>query len=486
MEEDMPSDITQLKPALLWNYFDEIRKIPRCSKHEEKIGAYVLSVAEKLGFEAKQDEAGNVVIIKPATPGHENAPGVVLQGHLDMVCEKNSDVDFDFSKDPIEVMIDGDWVTANGTTLGADNGIGVAASLAVLEDKDLVHGPLEMLFTTDEETGLNGANSLKSDFLKGRILLNLDSEEEGEFSIGCAGGADSEMKLPIRRGGGKGDKALKITLAGLRGGHSGIDIHTGRGNAVQLLARMLYKLDCPYQLSTLEGGNKHNAIPREGFATLSLAADKVESFKKALMKRFEEIQFEFRSVEKDIKLQIDNIPAADKTPMDADSQNKFLAMLVGLPHGVMAMSQEIEGLVETSNNVAIIRTEDNEATLYTSTRSSILSALEATRIKIEAISDTAGATIHHHDGYPAWTPNLDSAILKVMKKVYKDLFGNEPKVMAIHAGLECGIIGEKYDGMDMISFGPDLQNPHSPDERIHHGSVERFYQLLAATLKELA
>ena len=235
-----------------------------------------------------------------------------------------------------------------------------------------------------------------------------------------------------------------------------------------------------------EGGNKHNAIPREGFATLSLASGDIEPFKTAIMERFEAIKFEFKSVEKDIKLQIDEIPAPDKTPMDADSQNRFLAMLVGLPHGVMAMSQDIEGLVETSNNVAIIRTEDDDATLYTSTRSSILSALEATRMKIEAISDTAGASIHHHDGYPAWTPNLDSEILKIMKKVYKDLFGKEPKVMAIHAGLECGIIGEKYDGMDMISFGPDLQNPHSPDERIHHGSVERFYQLLAATLKELA
>ena len=276
----MSSDITGLKPELLWKYFDEIRKIPRCSKKEEQIGAYIIGVADKLGFESKKDDEGNVVIIKPATPGHENAPGVVLQGHLDMVCEKNSNVDFNFDTDPIDVVIDGEWITANGTTLGADNGIGMAAALAVLEDADIVHGPLEMLFTTDEETGLNGANALKPDFLKGRILLNLDSEEEGEFSIGCAGGADSEISLKIDRK-ETSEKALKVAFSGMRGGHSGIDIHTGRGNAVQLLARMLYKLDVPFQLATLEGGNKHNAIPREAFSTLTVSSGEVEKFKKA-------------------------------------------------------------------------------------------------------------------------------------------------------------------------------------------------------------
>lgn len=481
----MSSDITGFKPLLLWKYFDEIRKIPRCSKHEEKIGAYVVSVAEKLGYESKVDDEGNVVIIKPATPGHENAPGVVLQGHLDMVCEKNSDVAFNFDTDPIDLVIDGEWITANGTTLGADNGIGMAAALAVLEDKEMVHGPLELLFTTDEETGLNGANGLKPDFLKGRILLNLDSEEEGEFSIGCAGGADSEISLQIAREQTAGS-FLKISLSGLRGGHSGIDIHTGRGNAVQLLARLLYKLEAPFKLATLEGGNKHNAIPREGFATVSVESGDVEAFKKAVQKRFDEVKFEYKTVEKSMALGMETIDKLEKQPMSSASQMTFLAVLLGLPHGVMAMSQEIEGLVETSNNVAIIRTDEDKSTFYTSTRSSILSALEATRTKIEAIADTAGAKIAHHTGYPAWTPNLDSKILQTMKKVHKDLFGKEPKVSAIHAGLECGIIGEKYDGMDMISFGPDLENPHSPDERIHIESVGRFYQLLAATLKELA
>jgi len=486
MEANMASVLSTLKPELLWKHFEEILKIPHCSKNEKPLGDYVLSVAEKTGYKANRDDTGNIVIQKPATSGHENARTVVLQGHLDMVCEKNSDVEHDFTKDPIEAVIDGEWVTANGTTLGADNGIGLAAALALLEDDSVVHGPLELLFTTDEETGLNGANGLQPDFLKGRILLNLDSEEEGAYSIGCAGGADSEITLPIKRKSVQSGTHYKVTLAGLRGGHSGIDIHTGRGNADQLLARLLFRLNIPFDLIDLEGGNKHNAIPREAFAHIILQQTDVEKMKTTLNERLEEIRFEYKAVEKEIKFKIEQSEEESKNPMEEADKNTFLALLFGLPHGVMAMSQEIKDLVETSNNIAIVRCKENEITIYTSTRSSILSALEATRSKIESIVTlAAGAKIKHLDGYPAWTPNLESDILATMKTVYKKMTGKDVHVMAIHAGLECGIIGEKYPGMDMISFGPELNNPHSPDERVHFGSVERFWNLLLETLKAL-
>jgi len=480
----MASVLSNLKPELLWKHFEEISKIPRCSKHEEPVGEYVLSVAERLGLAFKKDDAGNIVVSKPATPGHENAPIVVLQGHLDMVCEKNSDVDFDFSKDPIDVQIEGEWVTANGTTLGADNGIGVAAGLTVLEDDSVIHGPVECLFTTDEETGLNGAQSLKSDFLKGRILLNLDSEEEGAFSIGCAGGGDAKTTMAIKRQSAQDKNLLKITLAGLRGGHSGLDIHTGRGNAIQLLARMLFHSTANFELVSLEGGSKHNAIPREAFAIVYTSDE--GTLKDSLESQMKDIQFEFKAVEKEMKLTMDTIQDKVDDPMDADSASRFLALVVGMPHGVMAMSQEIEGLVETSNNVAIVKCEKGSVLVHTSSRSSIQTALEATRLKIEAVAKLAGASIEHLESYPAWSPNLDSKILKTMKAVYKNLTGKEAEVMAIHAGLECGLIGEKYEGMDMISFGPDLRNPHSPDEKVHIESVGRFWELLLETLKVLA
>ena len=478
----MASVLDDLKPALLWKHFDEILKIPHCSRQEKALGDYILSVAQKNNAESSRDDAGNIVIRKPATAGHENAPGIVLQGHQDMVCEKNSDIQHDFAKDPIQVKIEDDWVTAEGTTLGADNGIGAAAALAVLEDDTLVHGPLELLFTVDEETGLNGARELSPDFIKGRILLNLDSEEENAFTISCAGGADTETILPVKRSDGDGSTPLKVSLSGLRGGHSGIDIHTGRGNAIQLLARMLFDVDIPFRLIGLEGGSKHNAIPREAFA--EVVADE-SALKSALETLFKDIVFEYKAVEKEMQLTVEPTEAS-RTPMDDASQNAFLQLLVGLPHGVMAMSQEIPGLVETSNNLAIVRCNDSEATVVTSTRSSIFSALEATRSKIDAIAALSGGDTKKDEGYPAWSPNLESNILKTMKKIYTELNGKEPEIMAIHAGLECGIIGEKYDGMDMISFGPELKNPHSPDERVHIGSVERFWKLLTTTQEKLA
>lgn len=480
----MSSDITRLKPALLWKHFAEICKVPHCSREEEKLAAYVTSAAKAKGYDYKTDDSGNVVIKVPATEGYENAPTIVLQGHLDMVCEKNSDVKFDFACDSIDAYVDGEWVTAKGTTLGADNGIGMAAGLAVMDDEECIHGPLELLFTTDEETGLNGAQGLQPGFLEGKILLNLDSEEEGAFSIGCAGGGDSEILLPVSREKSSGGSGFKVMLSGLRGGHSGIDIHTGRGNAAQLLARMLYQLEPSVQLVDIEGGSKHNAIPREAWACILSNASRSD-LEAALQKRFDEIAFEFKAVEKEIKFTVEPFDVS-WDPLTVESQDKLLALIVAIPYGVYAMSQEIPGLVETSNNLAIVKTLEKEASVYTSTRSSILSALEALRKKIESVGNLAEGKTEHLIGYPAWTPNLDSSILKTMQAIYKEVAGKEAKVEAIHAGLECGIIGEKYPGMDMISFGPDLENPHSPDERVHIESVGRFYQLVTKTLESLA
>ncbi len=475
--------IKELEPALLWKHFDAIRQIPRCSRNESAAGNYVKEFAKTHQFQVKEDEEGNVAVTVPASPGHEQAPGIVLQGHLDMVCEKNSDKTFNFDTDPIEAVVDGEWVTANGTTLGADNGIGMAAALAAAEDASVTHGPIELLFTTDEETGLNGANALKPDFLKGRILVNLDSEEEGTFFIGCAGGGDTEMTLQLQRNVSNKSRVLRVTLKGLRGGHSGIDIHTGRGNAIQLLARMLFDLTADFDLISLDGGSKHNAIPREAFAVLM--TDDEAKIKAELEKLSAEIKFEYKTVEKDLALVVESAESS-LNPMTEADKLRFIRLVLALPHGVIAMSQEISGLVETSNNLAIVKTHESNATVYTSSRSSILSALEAARRKIEAAADLAGAKTEQLLGYPAWTPNLDSPILKTMKSIHQNVTGKEAKVEAIHAGLECGIIGEKYDGMDMISFGPDLQNPHSPDERVHIESVGRFYNLLKETLKELA
>lgn len=473
-----------LRPQSLWKYFHSVCGIPHCSKNEKALGDFVLAAAKARGCAAKRDAAGNVLVEIPATKGKEKSPVVVLQGHLDMVCEKNSATKHDFDRDPIRPFVDGDWVKAEGTTLGADNGIGVAASLAVMDDDTLTHGPLELLFTADEETGLNGANGLQPGFLKGRILLNLDSEDEGVFFIGCAGGADSDITLPIKRASGVTGDSLKVTLSGLRGGHSGLDINTGRGNAVQLLARMLYGLNVPFSLVHLEGGNKHNAIPREAFA--HVVTKDPAGLKKALDAALDQIRFEYKAVEKDTALTIEPVKDYSRNPMEDAGRNAFLSLLLGLPHGVLAMSQDIPELVETSNNLAIVRVTESKALIHTSTRSSIGSALEAGRAKIAAVAGLAGAEINHLSGYPGWAPNIQSPLLAVMKKVYKDLAGKEPEIKAVHAGLECGIIGEKYPGMDMISFGPDLRNPHSPDEKVSIPTVERFYNLLAATLKTLA
>jgi dipeptidase D len=477
-----------LTPSLIWKHFEQILKIPHCSGSETELGDYIISQAEKFGLEWKRDDVGNVVVSKKASPGMENAPGVILQGHIDMVCEKNSDVDHDFSKDPIQPEKQGEWISAKGTTLGSDNGIGVAAALALMEDDTVTHGPLEFLFTVDEETGLTGATKIQADFLKGKILLNLDSEDEGTFTIGCAGGADSEIHLPVKRKDGTEGELFRLKLFGFRGGHSGIDIDQGRGNAIKLLARMLWQAGkkAPFALASIEGGNMRNAIPRESWAFLYVDPAQLETLQDAFQESFDKIDNEFKAIESDAQFSFDKADANGSNPFTEGSQNKLINLLMTLPHGVMSMHQEMKGLVETSTNLAVVHTHSDHIQIISSSRSSVASGLEATRNTIAALCDTIGAELAQPEGYPGWTPNLQSRILQTCKDVYRKMFQKEPEVEAIHAGLECGIIGEKFPGMDMISFGPTIEHPHSPEERVHIGSVEKFWDFLAGVLAELA
>ncbi len=485
----MSVNILDFEPKLLWKHFDKIRQIPRCSGHEKAAADYVISVAKEHGYAYKQDSVGNVVIRVPATPGHENAPTVILQGHLDMVCEKNSDVDFDFSKDPIQLRLDGDWLMAQGTTLGADNGVGVAAALAVLEDNSLVHGPLELLFTIDEETGLTGASQIGEGMLTGKTLLNLDSEDDGVFFIGCAGGENTyakfEKKLANKAPIGQ---PMKITVKGLKGGHSGLDINLHRGNAILFVTRMLWTASrqIPISLIYLEGGDKRNAIPREAFAEVVVPNDQVETFKQITEKVFDDLLGEYGTVEENMEMLSEELPTVSGKALEPDLQKRLLNFLMAVPHGILEIHPKIAGLVETSNNLATVHFLEEEIEVSLSSRSSVNSALHFVSQKLRALCELAGARAEQPAGYPGWTPNLDSPVLKLAKETYKELFGKEPKMEAIHAGLECGILSEKYPGLDMVSFGPEIQHPHSPEERVSIPTVQKFYNLLAAILKKLA
>jgi dipeptidase D len=484
----MPSALTELQPSHLWKHFDKILTIPHCSGNEKAFGDYVVAFARGLKLPAQKDKVGNVLVSMPASPGHEQAAGVILQGHLDMVCEKNSDVVHDFSKDPLQAEIKGEWVQARGTTLGADNGIGVAACLAVMEDSSLVHGPLEFLFTVDEETGLTGANKIQKGSLKGTRLINLDSEEEGTFTIGCAGGADSEIAYPVSRKKTSSKNVFRLKLFGLRGGHSGLDINQGRGNAIKLLARMLREAQeyARFELVSMEGGNKRNAIPREAWADLACAPAQVRVLNAAFKKSFDRIYGEYKAVEAEAKQTFERAGDEKALAMTAECQRGLLNYVLAIPHGVVAMHPEIKGLVETSTNLAIIRTGKSHVDIICSTRSSVASALEGTRLVLKAVTEMAGAKINPKYGYPGWRPNLESPLLANLKDLYKRTFGQEAGVVAVHAGLECGIIGEKFPGLDMISFGPTMEHPHSPDEHVHIASVGKFWEFLKATLAELA
>jgi dipeptidase D len=480
--------VADLEPRALWAHFDTILTIPRGSKEEGRIRDYVLSVASRHGLDHQVDPSGNVVVRKPASPGRERAPTTILQSHLDMVNEKNSEVAHDFSRDPIRPVRKGEYLNADGTTLGSDNGIGVAAMLAILESRELVHGPLELLFTIDEETGLTGARGLDASMLRGRRLLNLDSEEEGAVTVGCAGGADTEIHLKVEPlPAPSRATAHRLKLSGLNGGHSGIDIHLQRGNAVQLLARMLHAIvpGTPGFLADIQGGNKHNAIPREAWATVVIPEDQAGEFLQQMGTQFALIQGEYRRAEPGLAMDLAEVALPGKV-WSTDSTWTVLSLLVALPHGVAAMSNDIPGLVETSCNLAVVRSEPTRVSLLLSSRSSVASALKWIRRKIRATAFLAGAAVDEHEGYPGWKPNLDSEVLGVVKRVHARVLGAEPHVAAVHAGLECGIIGEMAPGMDMISFGPQIEFPHSPNERVKIDSVGRFYRLLTAVLEELA
>jgi dipeptidase D len=485
----MSNALEGLKPKLVWKYFGEIARIPRGSKHEEAITEYVLSVAKQLGLEAKSDKFGNVVAKKPATPGREHVGSIVLQGHLDMVCEKNKETRHDFSRDPIQLVRKDNFLMANGTTLGADNGIAVATNLAIMEDRTLVHGPLEFLFTVDEETGLTGASNLSADFLESKTLLNLDSEEEGALYVGCSGGRNTmaSWKLAVETApAGTAVHVVKVT--GLRGGHSGLEIDKGRGNSIKILVRTLLKLsEIGARVSSIEGGNKHNAIPREAEATIAIPKKKWAQAVKIMDEVNKVIKAELASVDPDLTIALSPVRGGRKIKVFTKAlQKKVLQTIAALPHGVTKMSADIPGLVETSTNVATIKTTRKAIDMATSQRSSVASENAEICETVAFIFALGGATVTPTDGYPGWKPNLDSTILKVAKHSYRELYGKDPHVKAIHAGLECGIIGERYPGMDMVSFGPTLEGVHSPDEKIYIDTVEKYWEFLLAVLKNAA
>ena len=483
----MSTAIEGLNPPLVWKYFAALARIPRCSKHEAAAAKFVLDTARKLGLSAKQDTFGNVAVKKPASPGRERVKRVCLQGHLDMVCEKNAGTVHDFSKDPIELVRKGNFLMANGTTLGADNGIAVATNLAIMEDASLVHGPLEFLFTVDEETGLTGAHNLQPGFVESRTLMNLDSEEEGALYVGCAGGKDTTgtwkvdcEKAPATMA------ALEVKVTGLRGGHSGLEIDKGRGNAIKILNRLLIALGdrCGARLSTFNGGNKRNAIPRECMALVFVPKAKLADAKALVNQWNDTAKAELKTVEPDLKVTADELKKKGSV-VKKKYQKQITQVMSALPHGVIKMSADISWLVETSTNVAVIKTAGTKISLATSQRSSVASEIVEIAQTVKTIFEMGGAEVQQGDGYPGWKPDMDSAILKVAKATYKQLTGKAPEVKAVHAGLECGIIGEKYPGMDMVSFGPTLEGVHSPDEKISIDTVPKFWEFLLAILKNV-
>ena len=483
----MNNQLTKLQPEKIWYYFNEILQVPRPSKKEEKIAAYLMNFAKTHHLEAKQDEIGNVLISKPATKSFEALQTVVLQSHLDMVCEKNSDKTHNFDTDPIEARIEGEWIKANGTTLGGDDGIGIAASLAILASNDIEHGAIECLFTVDEETGLSGAFALSTDLLKGKILLNLDSEDEGEIFIGCAGGKDTVAELSYTTiPTPENNTAFIVKILGLTGGHSGDDINKGLGNANKLLNRFLWEANNKYtiHLAEINGGNLRNAIPREAYAVFTVAKDKATAVLADAKKHNEIIRFEYRSTEPELQFTIESIETP-KNVIDNEIQSKLLNALYACPHGVISMSREIPNFVETSTNLASVKMKDNKIIVTTSQRSSVESAKEDICNMVASVFELIGAKVTQGDGYPGWTPNPNSAILEIAKKSYIKLFKKEPKVLAIHAGLECGLIGEKYPEMDMISYGPTIKGAHSPDERMKIDTVQMFWDLTLDILRNI-
>jgi dipeptidase D len=480
--------VETLEPPALWRHFDRILAIPRGSTQEDRIRAYVIEVAERNRLQYRADGAGNILVTKRAAAGREDSAITVLQSHLDMVNEKNADVEHDFATDPIRPELQGDYLTASGTTLGADNGIGVAAMLAIMEADDIDHGPLELLFTIDEETGLTGASQLDGSMIQGRRLINLDTEEAGSIYVGCAGGGDTRVDLELTWTEPPADaETLRISLRGLKGGHSGVDIHLQRGNAIRILARILDAAgrEAEPGIAHLHGGNMRNAIPREAGATVCLPREQVQAFRQHALDEFEAARKAFAAVEPDMALGLEEGDPAEQV-MDSASSWRVIHLLQAIPHGVEAMSLEIPDLVETSTNLAVAKVDDGALLILTNTRSSIASELHALRARIRAAAHLAGASADLDEPYPGWKPDLASPILATVRDVYTERLGRDPDIKAVHAGLETGIIGEKVPGMDMVSIGPQIEFPHSPDERVLIPSVAEFYTLLLAVLERLA
>lgn len=474
-----------VEPRLLWKHFEELSKIPRCSKHEAAAAQYVISVAEELGLEYHQDVVGNVMVICPATEGREGDPITIIQGHLDMVCEKADGHEHDFTRDPIVLERDGKWLTAKGTSLGADNGVGVCTGLALMESGGISHGPLECLFTIDEETGLTGASQLTGDFVKGRRLLNLDSEEDGSVYIGCAGGLDMQMKLDLTRGPiADGHTLIEVRVGGLRGGHSGIDINAGRGNSIKLIAAALKEAveETGCAVAFMEGGSKRNALARDARAVIALPEDKVPAVEALLKKHEEKANTDLAPVEEGVTIGSGPYEGGDTGGVWMET-GAILKHLLDLPHGMVAMSPDIEDLVETSVNLATMATEGDSLRVGMSGRSSVGEELRKVAEDVKGIAGSNGFKYKEGGSYPGWKPNLDSDILRIVKERWMELYETEPEVKAIHAGLECGIIGEKFPGMDMLALGPQLEHPHSPDERVDLESMERLWKVVVAVLE---
>ena len=482
----MSHDILQLNPPSVWKHFYSLTQIPRPSGKEEQIREFIADFGKNLGLETLVDDVGNVIIRKPATSGMENCQGVILQGHLDMVPQKNSGKQHDFENDPIETLLDGEWVRANGTTLGADNGMGVAAAMAVLESGEMQHGPLEALFTSNEEAGMTGAIGLKPGMLKGKILINMDSEDEGKLFIGCAGGTNAKITFRYNEQPLQTEcRGFRIGVTGLKGGHSGVDIHLGRGNANKIMNRILYHGNqYGLQLASIDGGSLRNAIPRESFAYVAIPVGRVEEFINSLTILTGKIKNELSGVEPSLRIDV----IAAELPGSVIEQDIFIKVLNAIyacPNGVIRMSNEMDGLVETSNNLALVQSGNGVITIECLLRSSVDSARDDLEIMIKSVFDLAGAVSVFDGAYPGWKPNQGSPILKTMQALYTKQFGNVPEITAIHAGLECGILGGTYPGLDMISFGPTIRYPHSPDEKVNIPSVQKFWEFLVETLRNI-
>ena len=483
----MSKEIRNLKPASLWENFYKLTQVPRPSKHEDAIQAFMMEFGEGLGLETIKDEVGNIIIKKPATPGMEGHKGVILQAHLDMVPQKNSDNDHNFETDPIDAFIDGDWVKARGTTLGSDNGIGAAAAMAVLEDKNMVHGPVEALFTTDEETGMTGANGLKPGLLDGDILINLDSEDEGDLYIGCAGGVDTvgvfdytEDEVPVAA------SAYKISIIGLKGGHSGLDIHLGRGNANKIMNGLLMEAAEKFglRLASIDGGSLRNAIPRESFAIVVIPDENKDDFLGFVSAYAIAQQDTFKEADPGLRIDVEGTDMPGSL-IDEASANGLYQAVEKCPNGVVAMDKNMPDVVETSTNLAVVKSKDGKLEMASLQRSAIDDDKEKVAEAIFNVFTEAGATAENSGDYPGWKPNVDSPILKEMKEVYNNMYGKVPAVKVIHAGLECGILGSAYPNWDMISFGPTIRNPHSPDEMVNIPTVAKFWDYLVETLKNI-